>query len=190
MEYEVKFLNADPEIIEGKLVAIGAEKVGDYFYRRSVFDYPDWRLDRDCSWLRLRDEGEQVTLTFKKRIGVRASDGSTQDEGMEEHEVIVSDFLGMHQILLRLGFIEKHYVENYRSRWRKNGLEFDIDTYPAIPTYLEIEGPNWEMIDAAILELGLDPKDKNIFSANQVYALNGIHVADYTRLTFDALVKR
>ncbi|MFA7286072.1 MAG: class IV adenylate cyclase [Patescibacteria group bacterium] len=190
MEYEVKFLNIDPEAIQEKLAGIGAEKVGEFFYRRSVFDYPDWRLDKEASWLRLRDEGNQVTLTFKKRIGVKASDGSTQDEGMEELEVVVNDFAEMHNILLRLGFIEKHYVENRRIRWRKGDIEFDIDTYPAIATYLEIEGKSWEAVDGAIHELGLDPKDKNIFSANQVYALNGIQVADYTRLTFDELVKR
>lgn len=190
MEYEVKFLNINPEGLQRTLAAIGAHKVGEFFYRRSVFDYPDWRLDKDTSWLRLRDEGDQVTLTYKKRIGAKAHDGSTQDEGMEELEVVVSDFAEMHHILLRLGFIEKHYVENRRIRWRKGAVEFDIDTYPALAPYLEIEGKSWEAVDGAISELGLNPKDKNIFSANQVYALSGITVAEYTRFTFDGLVKR
>ena len=75
-EIEVKFLNIDPETIQKKLAEIGARKVGEYFYRRRVFDYPDFRLDKQNAWLRLRDEGDRVTLSFKRRIGATTHDGS------------------------------------------------------------------------------------------------------------------
>lgn len=189
-EIEVKFLNINSDRMQAKLAEIGAKRVGEYFYRRRVFDYPDWRLDKAASWLRLRDEGDRITLSFKKRMGVDANDGTTNDAGMEEIEIEVNDFDKTATLLLRVGFVEKHYAENKRIRWVKDNVEFDIDTYPELEPYLEIEAPAWEQIDKAIELLGLSPTDKRIFSANQVYALKGIKVAEYTRLAFDGLVKR
>src|SRR3989339_194886 len=155
-EIEAKFLDIDSEKIQKKLEEIGAKKVGEYFYRRRVFDYPDWRLDKDHSWLRLRDEGEKITLSFKKRLGVDSSGVGVNDSGMEKDEI-----------------------------------EFDIDTYPGINPYLEIESSSWGKVDEAIRFLELNPNDKKIFSGNQVYALNGIKVGELRRISFDeGLVKR
>ena len=189
-EIEVKFLDINPADIEAKLISIGALKVGEYFYRRRVFDYPDWRLDKASSWLRLRDEGERVTLSFKQRLGVGAADGKANDDGMNEIEIEVSDFDRTAALLLSTGLVEKHYLENKRTRWVKDEIEFDIDIYPLLPPYLEIEAPSWDKIDQAIALLELNPEDKKIFSANQVYALQGINAKDYVRLTFDEAVKR
>lgn len=189
-EIEVKFLNIDKEALERKLKEVGAKKVADYSYRRRVFDYPDGRLDRDYSWLRLRDEGNQVTLSFKKRLRADNGDPTAQDIGMEEVEVKVSDFDTTALLLHKLGFVDKHYVENKRTRWLRDEVEFDIDTYPRLEPYLEIEAPSWQKIDEAIVLLGLNPADKKIFSTNQVYALVGINVDDYVKLTFDELVKK
>lgn len=190
LEIEVKFLNINPESIEKKLKEIGAEKVGEYFYRRRVFDYPDWRLDKNHSWLRLRDEGEQITLSLKKRLGVDEDNKKNNDAGMEEIEIKVNNFDETANLILSLGFVEKHYAENKRTRWLKDGVEFDIDIYPELETFLEIEAPTWEKIDEAIGWLDLNQEDKKIFSTNQAYALKGIKVADYIRLAFDGLVKR
>jgi len=188
-EIEVKFLNVDVADLEKRLTAAGATKVREYFYRRRVFDYPDWRLDKNHSWLRLRDEGDKITLSFKKRLGV--VDGVSNDSGMEETEIVVNDFKKTAELILGLGFIEKHYAENKRIRWTKEDVEFDIDTYPGLEPYLEIEALSWDKIDEAISWLGLNPVDKKIYSGNQVYKLKGINVADYARLTFDeGLVKR
>ncbi len=187
-EKEVKFLDIDKGELEKKLSAVGAKKVGGYSYRRRVFDYPDWRLDKKGAWLRLRDEGDQVTLSYKQRLGMKSN--GENDDGMKEIEVNVSDFDKTATLILKLGFVEKHYVENKRTRWKRGNVEFDIDTYPALEPYLEIEAPTWEEVDEAIKYLGLNPEEKKIFSANQVYLMKGIKVADYTRLAFDGLIKR
>src|SRR5947209_1644815 len=126
-EIEVKFLNVDVAALEEKLRAVGAVKVGEYFYRRRVFDYPDWRLDKKGAWLRLRDEGEKITLSFKQRLGMAEAGSTANDAGMEETEILVSDFDTTAELILKLGFIEKHYAENKRTRWEKDGVEFDID---------------------------------------------------------------
>jgi len=191
-EIEVKFLDIDPKETQKKLKNIGANKIGEFFLRWKTFDYPDWRLDKDGAWIRLRDEGDgKTTLTFKKRLGMKSREGDVNDKGMEEIEIYVSDFNKTALMFEKFGFIEKHYAEKKRIRWEKDEIEFDIDTLPELNPYLEIEAPSWDKIDIAINLLGLDHKDKKIFSANQIYKMKDIYVAKLKRITFDeGLVKK
>mgnify|MGYP001559576333 CR=1 FL=1 len=118
-EYEVKFLDIDIPKLEKKLEEIGAEKVGEFFYRRISFDFPDLSLNAKGAWVRLRDEGDRVTMTWKRRLGVKANDGSVSDDGMEEVEIVVSDFDAAADILRKMGLKDKFYQENRRKRWNK-----------------------------------------------------------------------
>jgi len=189
-EIEVKFLNIDPKLIEKKLKEIGAKKVFEKFYKRKVFDYPDLRFDKIGAWIRLRDEGNKIMLTFKQRIGVKTHDGKTSDESMEETEIEVSDFEKTAEFLTKIGLKEKFYEENKRIRYQLGDIEFDIDFWPQLEPYLEIEAPSWEKIDKAIKLLNLDPKDKKIFSTYQIYQLKGINENDYQEITFERMVKK
>lgn len=189
-EPEVKFLNIDPVEIQKKLKQIGAKKVFDRLYRRRVFDYPDWRFQKIGAWIRVRDEGDKVTFAFKRRLGVKSHDGKTDDKSMEEIEVEVSDFEKTAKLLTEIGLYEKFYEENRRIRWLLGKLEFDIDFFPALEPYLEIEAPSWKEIDRAIKLLNLDPKEKKIFVAYQIYQLKGIEETDYKVITFEKMVKR
>lgn len=189
-EKEVKFLNINPEGIEKKLKKIGAKKIFKKLYKRRVFDYPDLRFNKLGAYIRLRDEGDKITLTFKQRIGAKTHDGTTNDEGMEEVEINVSDFGKTNEFLRKIGLEEKFYEENERIRYQLNDIEFDIDSWPLLDPYLEIEAPSWQKIERAIKLLELDPKDKKIFSTYQVYQLKGINENDYKILTFDKIVKK
>lgn len=189
-EYEVKFLDIDVLEIEERLTKIGARKVGEYFYRRIVFDYPDLSLSAKGAWVRLRDEGDRVTLTWKQRLGMKAHDGSASDDGMEEIEIVVSDFNQTADILRKIGLHDKFYQENRRKRYQKGTVEFDIDTWPLLDPYLEIEAHSWEAIDIAIRELGLNPDHKKIFSTGQIYTMNNINELDYEKMGFTELIKK
>jgi adenylate cyclase, class 2 len=189
-EIEVKFLNIDSVLMEGKLEAIGAKKMFEKLYKRRIFDYPDLRLNKKGAWIRLRDEGEKITLTYKERIGMKTFDGKTNDDSMEEIEINVNDFEKTAEMLNKIGFIEKFYQENKRIRYRLNDIEFDIDFWPQLDPYLEIEAPSWEKIDEAIKLLELNPEDKRIFSTTQIYKLKGIEDIDYKEITFKGLIKR
>ena len=158
-EIEIKYLDIDPEQLEKKLIELGAKKAGDYHYRRAVFDYPDFRLDAQASWLRLRDEGDKITLTFKQRLGVKEGSLSGDDTGMYEKEVVVSDFDTTREIILKIGLIEKMYQENKRTRYLLDGVECDIDTWPLIPTYLEVEGDSWKKVETVAEKLGFKKED-------------------------------
>lgn len=189
-EIEVKFLNINPKVIEEKLKNIGAEKTFEKIYRRKTFDYPDLRLDKKGSWIRLRDEGDKITLTFKQRLGITAHNGEANDKSMEEIEITVNDFEETAKFLSAVGFKEKGYQENRRIRYQLNNIEFDIDFWPCLEPYLEIEASSWQEIDKAVAMLGLNPSEKRIFSTTQIYRLKGIDTNDYKEITFERLVKK
>ena len=77
----------------------------------------------------------------------------------KEMEIEVSDFDMANEILEELGYIPRGIQENKRIRYDLNGVEVDIDTWPKIPTYLEIEGTSEEEVYNTLELLGI-PKEK------------------------------
>jgi adenylate cyclase class 2 len=189
-EIEIKFANVDPAQLENKLIEIGATRAKEFNYRMRAFDFPGLKLAEKNAWIRVRDDSDEVTLSYKERLGVTSQDASVPDEGMEEIEVIVSDFEQTSQILKSIGMIEKVHQEKQRIRYIKGDVEFDIDIWPFIPPYLEIEGPSNESIEAAAIELGFDPADAKICSASQMFKMYGFDQNDYSYMGFDKMVKR
>jgi predicted adenylyl cyclase CyaB len=188
-ECEVKFLNIDVDQITEKIEALGGIKQFDRMFKRIVFDYPDLRLnDQKHAWVRLRDEGDQVTLSYKQRLDV--GDGVSNDRSMLENEVVVSDFEQTAAIMRNIGLADKFYEENRRIQYKLGDVELDIDYWPQLEPYLEIEASTWELVEETIEKLGLDPADKKIFSTHQIYAQAGINENEYKRITFDEMVKR
>ncbi len=82
------------------------------------------------------------------------------------------------------------YQENKRTRYLVDGVECDIDTWPLLDPYLEIEGKSWEEVHAVAIKLGLRLEDGKKFSANQVYRLKGLDDRNYTKLTFTEQIER
>jgi adenylate cyclase class 2 len=186
-EIEVKFLNIEPDSLENKLENLGAKKQFDRIYRRSVYDYPDLRLNNQSAWVRVRDEGDKITMGFKQRL---SPSGLGNDAGMKEVEIVVSSFDFACEFLKSIGLKRKFYEENRRIRYIYEEIEFDIDFWPLLNPYLEIEAQSWEEIDRGIKLLGLGEKNKKICSAFQIYEMNGINENDYDILTFDKQVKK
>lgn len=189
-EIEITYINIDTQEIEKKLKELGAEKVGDFHYKRIVFDYPDFRLDKEAAWVRLRDEGDKICLTFKQRLGENLRDKLDGDEGMYEREIVVNDFDATRDILLKMGLVEKMYQENKRTRYILDGVECDIDTWPLLDPYLEVEGNSWDEVYEVVKKLGLKKEDGKKFSTNQIYRLNGMDDRNFTKLTFDEQIER
>lgn len=187
-EIEAKFLDIDPKNIEQKLLKLGAVKKYDRIFRDKVFDYPDLRLDKDHSWIRLRDKGDKVTLAFKKRLGTK--DGKANDAGMEEVKVEVSNFDKTAEFFLKIGLWQKFDEEKRRMHFELEGVEVDIDWWPLMPAYLEIEGKTWDEVEKMARKLGLKWEDKKVLSGMQIYKMYGIREMDYEVLTFKGQKKR
>lgn len=146
IEYEARVLEIEKEKLEKKLEFLGAKKIADFNYKRRVYNF---NPASDNKWIRLRTDGKNTTLTIKE-IKSQAIDGT------EETEIQVSDFEQTDTILNKLGYKAHAYQENKRTRYVLDGVEIDIDTWPYIPTYVEIEGKSTEDVKNMINKLELD----------------------------------
>lgn len=189
-EIEAKFLDINKDVLIAKLEELGAQKVGEFHYIHTAMDFPDYRLNKDNSWIRIRDEDGSITCTFKKRLGVTSQDGSTNDEGMEEIEISVSDYQKAKQIFKKLGMIEKHEVEKRRIRYILDGVECDIDEIPLAPMYLEFEGESMKDLERVAVKLGFDFAEHKVCSAHQLYRMYGIDPDAYQVLNFTEQIKK
>lgn len=145
-EYEVRVLEIDKEKIIKKLEKLGAKKIADFDYKRRVYNFNPYV---DNKWIRLRTDGSKTTLTIKELK-------SLEIDGTKETEIEVSDFEETNHILNELGVTAHTYQENKRTRYVLDNVELDIDTWPYIPTYLEIEGKSEEDVLKMIKTLELD----------------------------------
>lgn len=149
VEIEGKFLNIDAEALRRKLDSVGAKLIHkEQSMRRKNFDYPDGRLEKIGGWVRVRDEGDRVALAYKQLFDRTL-------EGTKEISVVVNNFDDICNLLLAIGLDNKSYQETKRERWDLDGVEVTIDTWPWIPTFVELEAPTEEKLKEAAKVLGL-----------------------------------
>jgi adenylate cyclase, class 2 len=149
-ELEAKFLDVDSEKIRAALEKSGAKLIHvERLMRRRNFDFPDRRLYHAGGWVRVRDEGDKTTLSYKLTVDDTL-------EGTKELCVTVDDFDKTSELLLAIGMYQKSYQETKRERWDFEGIEVTIDTWPWIPTFVEIEGGSEQRLKTVAAKLGLD----------------------------------
>ncbi len=158
-EYEARVLDVDKDKLIKKLTELGAEKKADFDYRRRVYNF---HPETDHKWIRLRTNGTKTTLTIKEIV-------DTTIDGTKEMEIEVSSFEETDKILNELGYASHTYQENKRTRYVLDGVEIDIDTWPYIPTYVEIEGKNAEEVESTINKLNLDKTKQTTIDVQGVF---------------------
>jgi len=177
-EYEAKILHVDPGDIARRVIDAGGRVVGSSLQRRYVYDI---NPDDQSRWMRLRESGTlfdtKTTLTVKhiRHDGI---------DGTDEVEVEVGDFDRMHQLLKLQGFAPKAYQENRRTSYVLDGAEVEVDEWPMIPAYLEIEGLDREHVIEVAALLGYRIKDLTAENTTKVYARYGIVLSAYPNLRF------
>lgn len=175
-EYEITVLDIDVSEIEKKLESIGAIKQGEYFQKRNLYNFHEEYRGR---FIRLRTNGEKTTLTIKDK-SAKKEIGS-----VKELEIEVSSFEKANEILELLGYEHSTYQENKRIIYKLGHMEFDIDTWPMIPTYLEIEGKNKEDVEKMIKILDIDEEKLSLDKVSEIYKKYGIDIHQYKELKFE-----
>lgn len=149
-EYEAKFLRVNPEDILRRLKQTGAMLVQpERVMKRKTFDFLELSLRAKGAWVRVRDEGDKVTMSYK-RITTETM------EGMSEVMVEVDDFARACDFLISMGLVETSFQENRRETWTLKGCEVVIDWWPWILPLVEIEGASEREIHLASDLLGFD----------------------------------
>lgn len=137
-------------------------------------------------WIRLRCTNGKTTLTVKNILNSKISSLSNKNlQKVEETEMEVPSIEECNTMLQQLGFVHRNYQEKKRVTYELDGVEIDIDTWPLIPTYVEIENDSVELIEKVLEKL--DVSEKEIVSCNTVAVYNkyGLDVYQYKELKFE-----
>jgi len=149
-EIEAKFLDVNHDVLRAKLKEVGAECVVPMrLMKRKNYDFPDGRLNKANGWVRLRDEGGKVTLSYKQ-----LNDRTLL--GTQEICVKVDEFQACDELLQAIGLEAKAYQETRRESWKLDEFEIELDEWPWVKPYIEIEGPDEAALQDVADKLGLD----------------------------------
>jgi adenylate cyclase class 2 len=175
IEYEAKVLDIDPDEVRAVILAKGGEQVGGpRLMRRFVYDIVPGDLSK---WIRLRDTGSETTLCVKW-IESDAIDGT------HEVETVVGDFAATNELLGLLGCTPKSYQENRRTSFELDGVRLELDEWPMIPPYLEIEGDARDDVLRVAGLLGFSADGLTGENTMKVYARYGIELGGLREVRF------
>jgi adenylate cyclase class IV len=133
------------------------------------------------AYLRLRQEGSHSELVLKYNEGYK------NDRVKFEREISVEikdekDWKSVQRLLQQYGLKKIFYQEKQRVSYlyKPLSLRFDIDTWPGIPTYIEIEGKSQNAIEKGARLLGYQASDLRSYKAKDVfkkYSLSPVYLS-------------
>ena len=164
-EIEVKFLNVDIDDVRARLKAANATLEQPMRLMRRVLIEEDHHA-ADNSFLRIRDEGDRTTLTFKRRT---KTDSQTTIDSTKEIETTVGDFQTAVDIFKEAGWQYTTYQESRRETWHLDEAEVVIDEWPWIRPYIEIEAETEDTVRSVAKALGFDWSGAVFGSVDVVY---------------------
>ncbi len=162
-EYEATFLDVRKCQIRKKLKKVGAKLVKpEFLQKRVTFNLPE-NLEKNGKWVRVRDEKDEITMSFKSVFGDKI-------ENQEEINLKINDFEEGVEFLERIGCQKKAYQETKREIWLIEDVEICIDEWPFLEPFVEIEGDSEEKVKKASKILGFDYSKAWFCSAGKIYS--------------------
>lgn len=148
-EVEVRFLEIDKEALVRKLLEVGAKDLGDNILEEIIFYDPELKWRTENKFVRIRKSGEKIKMTYKHNRE------QTIDSTIEI-ELEINDIKKAEAFLEKMNLQAFRHQQKKRHTFELDGTTIDIDTWPKIPTYVEIEGNSEGQIKEVSEKLGLD----------------------------------
>ena len=151
-EVETKILDVDKDKIVERLNSLGAKKVLDTSFKVDWFRISGLEEGKDPWFLRIRttsDGKSEVTWKSSRNFLGAASEHKEINLNIADHQKLANLFE-------EIGLEKYAHQEKNRISWLFDDWRFDLDKYPKMPAYLEIEGKNEEHIQEAIKLLFLE----------------------------------
>ena len=152
-EIETKVLDVDKEEIKEKLKTLGAKEIQN---TRLIIDWygpKGLTHEGDDPWyLRIRTTSEGKNEVSWKSLPKIT--GNTRHS--DEVNINVSDSLLSGKFFESIGLEHYAHQEKDRISFILKDWQFDLDHYPGMPAYLEIEGNSHEHVQEAIKLLNLE----------------------------------
>lgn len=181
-ENEVRFLEIDAPVLKRKLWGAGAQDWGEDLFKEVIFyhEKPEWDYYHR-GFVKIRQTKRGTELTYKRH-------SSESVGGTLEITVKVSDAQKAQELIEALGFPFFREQEKRRHTFTLHEVSVDIDTWPNVPTYVELEGPDEQSLKAVAKALNLDWQ-KAVFENPLIVIEKYYHipVGGYRYFTFDKM---
>jgi adenylate cyclase class 2 len=178
-EIECRFLEIDKRVLIDKLLKLGAVDKGEILLEETIIYDSALKWRDEQRFVRLRKTGNKIYLTYKEHQ-VHTIDGTY------EIEFEVEDYKKVELFLEKIGLKCFRHQQKKRHTFNLNGVTFDIDTWPKIPTYVELEGESEKVLKEAAKSVGFNWKDAVFHDARWVIENTyNIPVGKLNWFTFD-----
>ncbi len=177
-EIETRFLEIDKDDLVKKLISLGAVDKGEEKLEEVIFHAADGSWLGKRKFVRLRKMKDKIKLTYKENVK------QTVDSA-QEIEFLVPDFEKCQEFLEKIGLEPMRQLEKYRHTFELGEVVIDIDQWPKIPVYMEIEGPSVESLKKACVQLGLDWEKRFDGDARGVFRHYGYNLDKIDVITFN-----
>lgn len=140
-------------------------------------------------WIRLRKTIEEntnkelketTTLTIKHIL----KNDESGIQQMRETEIVVNSIEETNELLENLGFSYRSYQEKRRVKYILDEHEIDIDTWPGLPTYFEVEGKDRNDLEKILNLLGYSFEDAISCTVDEIYKEIGMDINNMKELKF------
>lgn len=164
IEYEATFANINKDEIRERLKNVVAIlERPEYLQKRIPFHLPKEKRSKH-SWLRVRDEGGDITLSLKTVDGDKI-------ENQKELFLRIDDFNTAVELLKLIGCEPKSYQETKRELWKLDNTEITIDEWPFLEPFVEIEGSSKEEVKHVAAKLGFNWNDALFCAVGKLYEM-------------------
>lgn len=169
IEYEATFINVNKDEVRKRFRQAGAVLARpEYLQKRVPFHLPKEKR-RDDAWLRVRDEGDKITLSLKMVDGEKI-------ENQKEICLEINNFDDAVELLKAIGCESKSYQETKRELWKLDGVDITIDEWPFLEPFVEVEGDSEEAVKAVSEKLGFNYADALFCAVGTLYKMKyGVH---------------
>lgn len=163
-EFEATFTDIDKDLMRRKLKEAGARLIKpEFLMRRVVFKLPEGHEIRG-GWLRVRDEGDRITMSLKVINGNKIED-------QKEICLEVDNFEQAILFLESTGCRKKAFQESKREAWKLDAVEITLDEWPFLEPFVEVEGPDEASVKSTSEKLSFNYEKAIFCSADKLYSL-------------------
>ena len=137
-------------------------------------------LINENKWVRLRQSNDKVMLTSKHILEKK----NTNFQRVIETEIEVSSLEEANLLLESIGIAKRSYQEKIRYSYIYKMAEIEIDIWPLLKPYMEIECDDEDTINEIIDLLGVRKKEIVSLNTEQLYKRINIDVHSMSELKF------
>lgn len=177
-EIETKVLDINQAEIEKKLTELGAVKTDRTLLKVTWYQEKGTKQGEEEWYLRIRsydDKKHEVTWKAKSEIiGIARKH--------KEINFLIEEPLKLADLFEEINLESYAHQEKYRTTYKLKDWQFDIDEYPKMPAYVEIEGKSEEHIKEAMTLLNIE--DKQTTSEGETKLIRNVYGLDWNNMSF------